>query len=111
MDEVESLMHNRSVGLFPHLTERQRRLSAAADARALGRGGVSRVARATGLSRITIRRGLSELGSEELAVVGYLRKVEAYDAIEQVGSARQFPDCIHQDRALPGEKDFVIVRE
>ena len=68
MDVAESLMRGRSVSLLPHLTERQRRLSAAADARALGRGGVSRVARATGLSRITIRRGLSELGSEELAV-------------------------------------------
>jgi transposase len=41
--------------------ERNRRLWAAAEARAIGRGGISRVAEATGLSRTTIRSGLSEL--------------------------------------------------
>jgi hypothetical protein len=41
--------------------ERTRRLWAAADARAIGRGGISRVAEATGLSRTTIRSGLGEL--------------------------------------------------
>jgi hypothetical protein len=43
------------------LDERARRLWAAAEARAIGRGGISRVAEATGLSRITIRSGLREL--------------------------------------------------
>jgi transposase len=41
--------------------ERTRRLWAAAEARAIGRGGISRVAEATGLSRTTIRSGLGEL--------------------------------------------------
>ncbi len=52
--------------LFPQLTERQRRLCAATDARALGYGGVSRVARVTGLGRATIHRGLAELEEQEL---------------------------------------------
>jgi transposase len=52
--------------LFPHLTERQRRLSAAADARAIGYGGISQVARATGMSRVTIARGLAELDADDL---------------------------------------------
>jgi hypothetical protein len=43
------------------LDERSRRLWAAAEAHAIGRGGISRVAEATGLSRITIRSGLREL--------------------------------------------------
>jgi transposase len=43
------------------LDERARRLWAATEARAIGRGGISRVAEATGLSRRTIRSGLSEL--------------------------------------------------
>jgi transposase len=43
------------------LDERARRLWAATEARAIGRGGISRVAEATGLSRITIRAGLDEL--------------------------------------------------
>src|ERR1700722_5009031 len=47
--------------LEPVLNERARRLWAAAEAHAIGRGGISRVAEATGLSRITIRSGLSEL--------------------------------------------------
>src|SRR4051812_15386195 len=47
--------------LGPVLDERARRLWAAAEAHAIGRGGISRVAEATGLSRITIRAGLREL--------------------------------------------------
>jgi transposase len=46
---------------FPLLDERQRRIVAAADALALGRGGVSKVARASGLSRTTVHGGLKEL--------------------------------------------------
>jgi transposase len=46
---------------FPLLDEHQRRVVAAADAFALGRGGVSKVARASGLSRTTIHSGLKEL--------------------------------------------------
>ncbi len=47
--------------LQPLLDERARRLWAAVDARAIGRGGIIRVAEATGLSRGTIRAGLREL--------------------------------------------------
>ncbi len=47
--------------LEPLLDERARRLWAAVEARALGRGGISCVAEATGLSRVTIRAGLQEL--------------------------------------------------
>jgi transposase len=47
--------------LRPLLDERARRLWAAAEARAIGRGGLSQVAEATGLSRATIRAGLQEL--------------------------------------------------
>ncbi len=47
--------------LRPVLDELSRRLWAASEAHALGRGGISRVAEATGLSRSTIRAGLKEL--------------------------------------------------
>jgi Rhodopirellula transposase DDE domain len=47
--------------LRPLLDERARRLWAAVEARAIGRGGISRVAEATGLSRATIRAGVKEL--------------------------------------------------
>jgi transposase len=64
--ELDVLLHHRADTLFPLLTERQRRLAAAADARALGYGGISRVARATGMSRVTIHQGLAELDRGEL---------------------------------------------
>ncbi len=47
--------------IAPHLTERQRRLLLGAAARALGYGGVSRVARLAEASRPTVRRGAAEL--------------------------------------------------
>ncbi len=56
-----SSLERKYAQLGPYLNERQRRLVAAADAQALGRGGISRVSAASGLSRTTIRRGLREL--------------------------------------------------
>jgi len=50
--------------LAPALTERTRRVWAATEARALGRGGPGLVAQATGLSPATIRRGLTELEAD-----------------------------------------------
>jgi transposase len=47
--------------LRPVLDERARRLWAAAEARAIGRGGITQVSEATGLSRMTIRAGLRQL--------------------------------------------------
>jgi hypothetical protein len=52
--------------LMPHLDERQRRLLAAAEAQALGYGGVAEVARASGLSRHTTHKGLEELQASPL---------------------------------------------
>ncbi|HEX9729633.1 MAG TPA: ISAzo13 family transposase [Gemmatimonadales bacterium] len=45
----------------PGLTERSRRLWAAAEAAALGHGGIALVERATGISRSTISRGMREV--------------------------------------------------
>jgi len=47
--------------LRPEMDERMRRLWAAAEARDLGWGGVTAVAKATGLSRVTITSGMREL--------------------------------------------------
>jgi hypothetical protein len=47
--------------LLPHLDERQRRLLMGAEARALGHGGITTVARAAGTSAVTVSRGLDEL--------------------------------------------------
>ena len=47
--------------LAPFLNERTRRLAAAAEAAAIGRGGIARVSRATGVSRRAITSGLDQL--------------------------------------------------
>jgi DDE family transposase len=47
--------------LWPHLNERQRRLVVGAEAKALGRGGVTAAARAAGMSRPTVHKALAEL--------------------------------------------------
>jgi hypothetical protein len=47
------------------LNERSRRRWAAAEARSHGRGGIAAVARATGISEGTVRRGLAELDAGE----------------------------------------------
>jgi hypothetical protein len=47
--------------LVPVMNERARRLWAATEAEAIGRGGISLVAKATGLSRTTIHDGINEL--------------------------------------------------
>ena len=54
--------------LAPFLDERGRRLFAASEARAAGRGGIEAVSRATGIARSTIGRGLADLraGAEAL---------------------------------------------
>src|ERR1700674_2618840 len=52
--------------LWPHLNERGRRMLAAAEAVDIGHGGVSLVSRASGLSRVTITKGISELGETPL---------------------------------------------
>jgi hypothetical protein len=47
--------------LGPFLNERDRRLFAASEARAAGRGGIAAVSRTTGIARSTIGRGLADL--------------------------------------------------
>ena len=53
------------VALAPLFDERLRRRWAAVEARGIGRGGIARVAAATGMSRTTIRAGLRELEARE----------------------------------------------
>ena len=60
--------------LTGELDERRRRLWAAAEARAAGRGGIAAVVRATGISESTVRRGLSDLDSGEVLEPGRVRR-------------------------------------
>src|SRR4051812_38475107 len=60
MAEVEAIRRRFEL-LARHLDERARRLLAASEALAIGRGGASTVARATGVSRRMIGEGIKEL--------------------------------------------------
>jgi len=57
----EHAIGERYRALAGELNERQRRLWAASEARAAGRGGIAAVARASGMAENTIRAGLREL--------------------------------------------------
>src|SRR6266542_4158201 len=61
MEIDERVLAAKFEAILPHLDERQRRLLLAAEARSLGYGGVSLVARAAGVSRMTVRAGVDEL--------------------------------------------------
>jgi hypothetical protein len=72
MVKVDAIRHGFEC-LWPTLDERMRRLVAAAQSLAIGYGGISRVARATGISRRAIARGIAELGQRHPYGVGVER--------------------------------------
>lgn len=61
--------------ILPHLDERQRRLLLAAEAGSLGYGGISLVARAAGVSRMTVTTGVEELEAGLEPTPGRARRV------------------------------------
>ena len=65
----------KHAAMVPVFTERSRRVWAAAEAQALGRGGTAQVAGATGISASTIRRGLRELAEPDPLVATRTRRV------------------------------------
>jgi transposase len=60
--------------LTPVLDEKSRRLVVAAECKAWGRGGISAVSKATGVSRQVIRQGLRELAEPATQPVGRIRR-------------------------------------
>jgi len=64
--EAKDLSQKSFKQLLSHLDERARRLVAACEAERLGYGGISRVSRVCGLSRVTLGKGIKELRSKPL---------------------------------------------
>ena len=60
--------------IAPVLNVQSRRRFVAMEARALGRGGVSLMARITGLARSTIYHGISDIRNNEAAPPGRIRR-------------------------------------
>src|SRR5262249_10315041 len=70
----ERAIRKRYREVAPVLDEQGRRRFAAAEALALGRGGVSLMARITGLARPTIYRGISDIRNKRSAGPGRIRQ-------------------------------------
>jgi hypothetical protein len=80
----ETALAARYQAVSPLLDERARRLTAGAEALAIGRGGVAAVARATGLARTTVVRGMADVRAGERLDRGRVRRAGAgRPAIEQ----------------------------
>jgi len=82
--------------MWPHLDERTRRLVAATEAVQLGYGGIARVSRACGLTRVTIAKGVRDLTAAPLPP-GRLRRP---------GAGR--PKLIVQDPGLPRRLEALV---
>jgi len=70
-------LQEKLTGVWPLLDERTRRLTAADEARALGRGGISQVSRACGLSRKAIAKGIREIELGTAPEPGRVRQMGA----------------------------------
>jgi len=64
--QTEQKIAEKLAIVLPHLNEKQRRLLIAAEARTLGWGGISQVAKATGVSRVTIHKALTEIADKKI---------------------------------------------
>jgi transposase len=79
------------------LDERCRRLLAAAESQVIGRGGISAVSKATGVSRQVIRRGMAELKEPSAVMPGRIRRS---------GGGRK--KIVDQDRSLKSDLESLL---
>ena len=61
--QTDDLLKEKYNSLLPLLNEKDSRLVLAADAKSMGRGGLSKVAKLSGKSRVTLNAGLKDLAS------------------------------------------------
>ena len=95
-------IQRRFHSLSPFLDERMRRLVAAAESEVIGYGGVSAVARATGVSRRAITAGVKELKQRKRAS----QTVQAQPRIRRKGAGRK--RTMDQDPTLLADLDRLV---
>ncbi len=96
MDSILAAMKQTYILLSPHLDERMRRLWGAAQAQAIGHGGITKVQEATGMSRPCITRGMKDLATSPLSA----------GAVRQPGGGRK--RVTEHDPALLAALDALI---
>lgn len=94
-------IQRRFRSLAPFLDERMRRVVAAAESEAIGYGGVSAVARATGVSRRAITEGMKELHRRKTA-----RQASSPSRIRREGAGRK--RTIDKDPSLLEDLDRLV---
>ena len=62
MDEKK--LHEKYKKILPHLSEKQKRIFLSAESEYFGHGGISKVSRLSGISRVSITKGMKELNKE-----------------------------------------------
>lgn len=97
--EIIAAVRNKYQALRPLLDEKVRRRWAACEAMAIGWGGISAVAKATGLSRPTIRAGLAEV------------RGDAPDAEEEPGAEPQRRRRVGGGRRRVTESDHTLLKD
>jgi Rhodopirellula transposase DDE domain len=73
-DDSLQKLQKRNAAILPHLDERQRRLFAAAEAKAAGFGGIAAVSRITHIATSTIGRGLKDIEAPTPLSPGRVRR-------------------------------------
>jgi len=94
--ESAQALRQKFARIWRHLDERGRRMFAANEALQQGRGGISRVSRVCGLSRVTITKGTHEIGGVPLPA----------GRIRRPGGGR--PRHEERDPALPGILESLV---
>jgi hypothetical protein len=89
------MMEERIQRMLPVLNERQKRLYLANEAKAYGYGGITAIHRISGMSRMTISKGMTELENG----------AEYSDNVRQTGGGRNYveknyPDVVEKIRAI-----------
>ena len=59
--QTDDLNQQKYKKILPYLNEKQTRIVLAAEAESMGRGGLSKVSKLTGISRVTLNMGIKEL--------------------------------------------------
>ena len=106
MEDIATVIAEKYRTLSGVLNETTLRLWAAVEARSLGHGGVSTVARAIGLSRTTVYAGLSELASGQIKSVSEQAEIGPVRRIRASGGGRK--KLVEKDDALLRDLDALV---
>jgi hypothetical protein len=98
---AEAIIHQKYEQLLPYLNEASLRAWAAAEALSWGHGGITRVSRATGLSRTTIHAGIAELEDSQQPVL-----VSSRVGIRHPGGGRK--PLIETDPTLLSDLKYLV---